>query len=92
MPAIREFCRKWSVREFSLFGSVLRSDFGPASDVDVLVRFDDSVHWTYWDYPDMTGELEAMFGRKVDLVEERALENPFRRRRILRTRRLLYAA
>ena len=42
---IAEFCRKWKVTEFSLFGSILRDDFGPDSDVDVLVSFDPASTW-----------------------------------------------
>lgn len=89
---IRAFCQKWKVRELSLFGSVLRDDFGCDSDVDVLVEFAPGAGWTYWDYPDMIAELEQIFGRTVDLVEMRALDNPFRRRSILEGRRIVYAA
>ncbi len=86
------FCRKWKVRELSLFGSVLREDFGPESDVDVLVSFEEGAPWSYWDWPDMLDGLQTIFGRKVDLVEKEALRNPFRRHEILRTRQVLYVA
>lgn len=92
MSEVERFCKKWRVQSMWLFGSVLRDDFTPESDVDVMIRFREDANWTYWDYPDMTDELERIFGRKIDLVEERALGNPFRRRAILASRRLLYAA
>jgi uncharacterized protein len=86
------FCRKWRVRELSLFGSALREDFRPASDVDLLVVFEPGAAWDLWDILAMEAELQQVFGRKVDLVEKRALKNPFRRFDILTTRQVLYAA
>jgi uncharacterized protein len=91
MEEIRAFCRKWKVREFSLFGSVLRDDFRPESDVDVLVSFEDDAPWSLWDLIAMRGELETLFGRRVDLIEREGLRNPFRRQRILSTREVIYA-
>jgi hypothetical protein len=89
---IAEFCRKWKITEFSLFGSVLRDDFRPDSDVDVLVRFEAGAPWSLLDLAAMQNELEAVFGRRVELVEADALRNPFRRHAILSTRRVVYAA
>ena len=71
LDAIRHFCRKWKITEFSLFGSVLRDDFRPDSDVDVLVVFGPDATWDYWyGWPEMKDELESMFHRPVDLVEK----------------------
>jgi len=92
MERIVEFCLKWKVRRFSLFGSVLREDFGPDSDVDVLVSFEPDSTWDLLDLVDMRDELTALFGREVDLVEEEGLRNPFRRSSILSTRQVVYAA
>lgn len=89
---IDEFCRKWRIHEMSLFGSALRDDFRPDSDVDLLAVFDEDAGWDLWDLIRMEHELEQMFGRKVDLVEKRAVKNPFRRHHILTTRQVLYAA
>lgn len=86
------FCQKWKVREFSLFGSVLTPDFGPESDVDVLVSFEPDAPWSYFDWADMTEELQAIFGRDIDLVEKESLRNPYRRHSILSGRKVLYAA
>ena len=90
--AIRRFCEKWKVAEFSLFGSILRDDFAPDSDVDVLVRFAPGQSPDAVADAAMIAELEGMFGRRVDLVEADTLVNPFRRRHILQNRRVVYAA
>jgi predicted nucleotidyltransferase len=83
---LRDFCRKWKITEFSLFGSVVRDDFGPESDVDVMVRFADDADWSLFDEVHMEDELVAIFGRDVDLLTRRAVErsrNPIRRDSIL---------
>jgi predicted nucleotidyltransferase len=92
LPAasLNAFCDKWRVRELSLFGSVLRDDFGPESDVDVLVSFADDAPWSLWDFTVMGDELAALVGRPVDLVEREGLRNPFRRHTILETRKVIY--
>jgi hypothetical protein len=89
---IAEFCRKWEIRQLSLFGSVLRDDFGRDSDVDVLVSFQPDSTWDLLNLVDMREELMALFGREVDLVEEEGLRNPFRRSSVLSTRQVVYAA
>jgi predicted nucleotidyltransferase len=89
---IADFCRRWQVVELSLFGSAIRSDFEPASDVDVLVSFEHDAPWTLWDLATMRRELVEIFGREVDLVEQQGLRNPYRRRAILSHRHVLYAA
>ena len=85
------FCRTWKITELSLFGSVLRDDFGPDSDVDVLVVFEEDAGWDLWDIVDMREELKVLFGRDVDLVEKRALRNPFRRHDILKHHEVIHA-
>ena len=89
---IATFCRKWKIQEFSLFGSVLRQDFGPDSDVDVLVSLADDADWSLYDWAEMIEELKAIFGRDVELVEKSGLRNPFRRQAILTTKQVIYAA
>jgi uncharacterized protein len=94
--AVVEFCRKWRIREFSLFGSVLNPDeFRSDSDVDVLVVFEECDRdWGPWGSgrEAMRSALETIFGRKVDIVERRRLVNPFIRHSILTTHRMVYAA
>ena len=92
MDEIRRFCTKWKIMEFSLFGSILREDFRPGSDVDVLVLFKDDADWDLFDIVEMKEELKSIFGREVDLVEQGAIRNPFRRQSILSSKETLYAA
>lgn len=89
---VRDFCRKWKIAEFSLFGSVLRDDFRADSDVDVLVNFEETAGWDLFDIVDMKEELKLVFGREVDLVEQGAIRNPFRKHSILSSKEILYAA
>jgi len=90
LKQIEDFCRKYGVAEFSLFGSILRDDFRPESDVDVLVSLEAGRTMTPESYLDMRDELSAMFGeREIDLVQKRLLTNPFRRQEILATRHIL---
>jgi predicted nucleotidyltransferase len=88
---IAEFCQRWKITEFALFGSVLRNDFRPDSDVDVLVSFAPDAEWNLFDLVKMQEELETLFQRQVDLVEKAGLRNPFRRHEILQTCQVIYA-
>jgi hypothetical protein len=90
--ALDEFCRQHHIAELSLFGSALGDRFRADSDVDVLVVFEPETARTFADWMDMVLELEGLFGRKIDLVEERFLTNPFRRKSILSSRKIIYAA
>jgi predicted nucleotidyltransferase len=92
---IGEFCRKWRILELSLFGSALREDFRPDSDLDLLVTFAPEAEWRYWDLMTMQDELQALFGRKVDLVERSLVEtseNWIRRKHILEHAEPVYVA
>ena len=91
---IAAFCRRWHVRELCLFGSVLRDDFRPDSDVDVLVDFEPATRWGLFDLCRMEDELRAIFGRDVDLVTRRAVEespNYIRRNHVLAHLEAVYA-
>jgi uncharacterized protein len=92
---IADFCRRWKIVELALFGSVLRDDFRPDSDIDVLVAFTTDAAWRFYDLLSMKEELETMFGRSVDLVEKRLVEsseNYIRRKHILNHRETIYVA
>ncbi len=89
---IADFCRKWKIVELSLFGSVLRDDFGPDSDVDVLVTFEAGFYPGIDEYIEMVAGLRELFGREVDLVNKRSLRNPFLRYEVLTTRQVIHAA
>src|SRR5258706_15880014 len=85
---IRDFCRKWKITELSVFGSIVRDDFRPDSDIDFLVSWEEGVGWDLFDHMDMQDQLAAIMGRKVDLVSKSAIEesqNRFRKREILTT-------
>ena len=84
---IAAFCQRWSITEFSLFGSALRDDFRPDSDVDVLVSIDPKARIGLFEIAEMVIELEDMFKRPVDFVEKEGLRNPYRRSEILRVRK-----
>lgn len=98
--AIREeesvsFCRRWKVNERALFGSILRRDFGPDSDVDVPASFVPDAHWRLFDLATMQSELEAIMGREVDVLDHAAVEqseNYIRRKSILSNLEVIYAA
>lgn len=92
---LAEFCSRWNISEFALFGSVLRPGFRPDSDVDVLVSFSPEAHVTLFDMARMQAELEAIFGREVDLISRRGLENSrnyLRRKRILDSAQVIHVA
>ncbi len=89
---ITEFCRRWRVKELAIFGSALGDDFRPDSDVDVLVVFQDDAKWNLFDHLKAEEELKQIFGREVDLVEKKAIRNPFRRQHILSNNEVIYAA
>ena len=89
------FCEHWEIAELALFGSALRDDFGPESDVNILVSFKDGAHPTLFDMVRMQEELMNIFARKVDLVSRRGIErsrNPIRRRAILDSAEVVHAA
>jgi uncharacterized protein len=92
LEAIKAYCQKYGIREFALFGSVLRDDFDTESDVDVLVEYEPEVRLDFDLLFKMEDELSLMFGRKVDLVEKSRIKNPFRRASILGSYRVIYAA
>jgi len=70
---IESFCSHWNIREFSLFGSVLRDDFNDASDVDVTVSFRNDARWSLLDHVAMRDEIVAIFGRKVTSLPVKGL-------------------
>ncbi len=90
---IKDLCDRWKIRELALFGSVLRNDFRPDSDIDLLVTFSPDADWSLFDHVQMQQELVNILKRKVDLVSKRAIErshNWIRRREILETAKIIY--
>ncbi len=92
---VAAFCRRWELDEMALFGSVLRDDFRPDSDIDVLIRFACVPTPGLFGLVRMEDELAALFGRPVDLLTRDAIEhsrNYIRRRAILDSLQVVYAA
>ena len=89
---IEDFCRRWKIKEMAIFGSVLREDFGPESDVDFLVTFFEQARWNLFDWVEMIEELKKITGREIDLVDRESIRNPYRRRSILAGMEVIYGA
>ncbi|MDE2999499.1 MAG: nucleotidyltransferase family protein [Gemmatimonadota bacterium] len=89
---INDFCCRWRITELAAFGSVLRGDFEKDSDVDLLVSFTPGADHSLLDMVQMQEELTEILQRPVDLIEEQGLRNPFRRKGILSTKEVIYAA
>jgi hypothetical protein len=92
---IAAFCHKNHIRSLSLFGSAMREDFGPGSDIDVLVEFEREYRPGIMELVEMQEKLAGIFGQKVDLVERKAVEkseNYIRRRHILESLESIYVA
>ena len=90
---IKDLCDRWKISELALFGSVLRDNFRPDSDIDMLVTFNSDADWSLFDHVQMQQELANILERKVDLVSKRAIErshNWIRRREILETAKIIY--
>ena len=92
---LADYCRRWKITKLEVFGSVLRDDFGPDSDIDFLVTFDPTAHWTLFDWVHAQDELAGVVGRPIDLVSRRPIEqseNWIRRRSILDSARTIYVS
>ena len=91
---IVDFCERWQIAELAFFGSVLRDDFGPDSDIDVMVRFRPEAHHTLFSMVSMEQELSSILGRETDLLSRTAVEknrNYIRREAILKSAEVFYA-
>lgn len=91
LESMAEFSRRHQVAELALFGSVLTDQFGPESDVDVLVTFATGARISLFDLVEMADELSELLGRHVDLVPKLGLK-PQIRESVLESARVIYAA
>lgn len=92
---IVDFCHQWEIEEMYIFGSALRDDFGPESDIDLMVTFTSDAEWSLFDHVKMQNDLEKLLERSVDLVTKKAIErshNWIRRNEILNTAQLYFSA
>jgi len=93
MDVLADFCRRWKIARLELFGSALRGDFGPDSDLDFLATFAPDARWTLFDHFHMENELVKLLGREVDILTRDAVEenrNWITREEILSTARTIY--
>ena len=88
---LAELCQRYGVIELSLFGSVVRGEMGPDSDIDVMVEFDPAARIGILKFESLVEDLEALAGRKIDLVTKSGLK-PWVRPEVLREARVIYAA
>ena len=92
---IAAFCKRWNISEFAIFGSALRADFRPDSDIDVLVSFTPDAKVSLFDMVHMQDELKQIFSRDVDLISRRGVEtsrNYLRRKAILESAQVIHVA
>ena len=90
-PALTEVCRRYGVKELSLFGSAVRGETRPGSDIDIMVEFEPGVRIGLIRFESLVEELESLAGRRVDLVTRRGLK-PWVRPQVLKDARVIYAA
>ncbi|MCG9887293.1 MAG: nucleotidyltransferase family protein [Cyanobacteria bacterium] len=92
---LTEFCQTWKIQELSFFGSVLREDFRPDSDIDILVSFEEDSAWGLLELVRMRRQLKELLGREIDLLTKKSIEqshNWIRRQEILGTAQVIYVA
>ena len=95
MERIADFCRRWKITRLEVFGSALRDDFAPDSDIDLLVTFASDAQWSLFAHVRMEDELKSILDRDVDVVTRRGLEhslNPIRRKTIIDSAEAVYVA
>ena len=91
---LAEFCERYQIEELAVFGSAIREDFRPDSDVDFLVTYADDKRWAPWMAMPEQDEMEELLGRKVDWLTKKTVErsrNPFFRREVLKHYEVIYA-
>jgi predicted nucleotidyltransferase len=92
---LKEICREYSIRELSIFGSALRNDFNPDSDIDLLIEFKPESGISLFDLVDLKKEFEELFGRDVDIVSKNAIKlsrNQLKKKSILENYKIIYAS
>lgn len=92
---LADFCKRWQITELAVFGSALREDFRPESDVDFLVTYAPDKKYEPWAYFPEREELERLLHRKIDWIERKAIEksrNALLRRRILNSAEVIYGS
>lgn len=89
--SLAEVCRRYGVKELALFGSAVRGEMRPESDIDMMVEFAPGVRIGLIKFESLAGELASLAKRRVDLVTKRGVK-PWVRTRVLKDARVIYAA
>lgn len=93
IQVLSELCRRYDIKKMYLFGSACSGRFGDDSDIDILISFKDISAEKYTDnYFELHYKLEELFNRKIDLVTEKSLSNPYFIESVEETKQLVYAA
>ncbi len=87
-----EIAKKYNVKELYFFGSILTDNFSDTSDIDILISFNDNSDIGLFELFDFKDELQSLYQREIDLIEKEGLRNPYRKKSILESARLIYAA
>lgn len=90
--AVADLCQRWRIARLALFGSTARNEARDGSDIDLLVDFVPDATWSLLDLVKLKEEFEALLGCPVDVIERRALRNPYRLRSAERDEIILHAA
>jgi len=90
--AIASIAARYAIKELAVFGSILGELFTENSDIDLLITFNGMTHPSLFDLAELKSEFENVLGRPVDIVEKDAIRNPFRKKEIIETAKVLYAA
>jgi hypothetical protein len=94
LPKLKELCQKYDIKTMYVFGSASSDDFKEDSDIDILINFKEDISIEKYtdNYFELHYKLEELFNRKIDLVTENSLSNPYLKDSIDKTKKLLYAA
>jgi predicted nucleotidyltransferase len=94
LPKLKELCQKYDIKTMYVFGSASSDDFKEDSDIDILINFKEGISIEKYtdNYFELHYKLEELFNRKIDLVTENSLANPYLKDSIDKTKKLLYAA
>jgi predicted nucleotidyltransferase len=94
LPELKALCEKFWVKKLAVFGSILSNEFNEQSDIDFVVLFKEDLPLMDYaeNYFEFIDALERLYGRKIDLVEEKAMRNPYFIKTVESTKQTLYAA
>ena len=89
---LKQEATKWGIKEIALFGSILTDKFTPQSDIDLMITFKDDAKISYFDILSLKDEFSQELSRSVDVVEKKAIRNPYMQKTIFSSFRVIYAS